>query len=322
MKQREFEQRAINFFREKKLFSEPGTILVACSGGADSIAMVHLLKRAAGIFSQKIVLAHINHNLREKESKNDEKFVIELAKKLETPIEVMSVKVGNFGGTLEQRARTIRHSALCYLAKKVNANIIAIGHNAGDRAETVLHNLARGSGLTGISAMQPKNDRIIRPILFATRLEILSYLKLLGESFVQDKTNMDLKYSRNRIRHKIIPELEKVFKGASRSIARFASIANDESMFLDRLTKQVFDSCVKVSDEEFIVDTRLLSESDPVLIRRVIRMLLMKKHEAPTLSIVDSVLGNIKSHKRKHFQLGGFDFQLFNEILKISPLRD
>ncbi len=321
MKAREFEEKAISFIRKTGMFDCCDRVLLACSGGADSVALVRLLDRLSGLFSLSLTVAHINHNLRDKASIADQIFVTRFCKSMGTPCVTLSVKISEFGGTLEERARRIRQSALEYLRKRVKAESIALGHNSGDRAETVLHNLARGSGLAGVSAMKPRNGRIVRPLLNTTRRELEEYLDELGQDYVQDESNDDLIFSRNRIRHRVIPELEKVFKGATRSISRFAQLASEDDEYLNIIAKQVFHACVKEINEGIEINTKELLSKNKAIIRRVIRMCMTDDTGTPTLSVVDTVIQRLSNKRIVEYQLGNLLFVQKKTTLLIRSLR-
>ncbi|HOO97382.1 MAG TPA: tRNA lysidine(34) synthetase TilS [Caldisericia bacterium] len=308
MKPRACEQRVVEFIRQNRMFDEKDVVvLVACSGGADSLTLLHILNKVSGIFGFSIHVAHINHNLREG-SGSDCDFVKSQASKLDIPFHSLSVRITNFNGTLEERARLIRHCALRWMAKKIGANYIALGHTSSDRAETVLHNLARGAGPAGIGTMPAKDGMIIRPVLFLQRREVENYLEAIGESYITDETNSHIEFSRNRIRHKIIPELEKIFEGASASIARYAEISRQESDFLNNYANQRLSECVRLLDDKLEIDGRYFRKHELSIRRRMMR-LIMKNSETLTLTNVDRALEFMSSCSRgSRAEIGSFEF--------------
>ncbi len=321
MKKREFEQIGISYIRKNKLLERGDSVLVGCSGGADSICLAIFLKRVCALFSCKISLAHINHNLREG-SKNDEDFVRDFATENSLDLHVVSLKIGNHKGTLEEKARNIRHAALRKIAKKSGANKVALGHTSSDRAETVIHNLARGSGLFGVGTMKPVNGSIIRPILFSTRDEVLDYLFYNNQSFIEDESNLDLNFSRNRIRHNVIPELKQIFSGTEKSISRFASISATESEYLNKIAKQLYERCVKEECGKYIIDIEEIGKIDLVIRRRILRMTMMNGLVPPTLEVVDKVIAVLESNSKRNETFGSFSLKKDKKTLIISTLRD
>ena len=188
-----------------------GTILVALSGGPDSVALFHALRAMRDRFGYRIIAAHLNHAIRGAESDRDEAFVRELCSRCEVELIVerargLSADMPN----LEERAREARHAFLNSAADRVGADYIALAHHADDQAETVLMRMLRGAGAAGLAAMAEKGPgRIIRPILSVTRAEVLTYLESIGEPFVNDSSNQSSAILRSRVRVELIPMLER-----------------------------------------------------------------------------------------------------------------
>ena len=216
------------------------TIVVGCSGGADSVALLratHALRPA----NSTLVVAHYNHRLRGLESDEDEKFVASLAQSLQStfvsnsivdPIEPQASAL-NVSSTLprdEASLREIRYQFLLRVAQTNGARYVAVAHTADDSIETVLHNLVRGtglSGLTGIAAHRDLNQDLvlIRPLIDVWRHEVVGYLKQIQQAFRQDSSNDSCAYTRNRIRHRLLPVIEEEFGAdAKTAIHRSSSI--------------------------------------------------------------------------------------------------
>ncbi|HLX36240.1 MAG TPA: tRNA lysidine(34) synthetase TilS, partial [Candidatus Binataceae bacterium] len=183
------------------------TILVALSGGPDSVAMLHALRQ----MPHRIVAAHLNHNIRGEEADRDEAFVRNVCVRwgIELAIERahgLSADMPN----LEERAREARHAFLDAAADRVGADYIALAHHADDQAETVLMRMLRGAGAAGLAAMAARGPgRIIRPMLDVTRSDVLAYLERIGEQFVNDSSNQSAALLRNRVRTELMPMLER-----------------------------------------------------------------------------------------------------------------
>jgi tRNA(Ile)-lysidine synthase len=204
-------------------------ILIAVSGGADSVALTHALHRLCPIRENSgydLVAAHLNHRLRGDESDRDERFVRDLCARLQVNLFV-EVADGLAGmSNLEERARTLRYEFLNRVAAKIDARYIALAHHAGDQAETVIMRLMRGSGAAGLAAMAPAGPgRIVRPMLTLHREEILAYLKSIGEAYVTDTTNQSPAILRNRVRHDLLPMLERDY--APRLRRRLTELATE-----------------------------------------------------------------------------------------------
>jgi tRNA(Ile)-lysidine synthase len=214
---------------------QPGAgILIALSGGADSVALVHALHRLrdrSGDGGYEISAAHLNHRLRGAESDRDEGFVRELCDRLKVNllVEVADDLAGS--SNLEERARTRRYEFLNHAAGRLQASHIAVAHHADDQAETVMLRLLRGSGAAGLAAMNAAGPgRIVRPMLTLRREQILAYLEAIGAACVTDSSNASSAILRNRVRHELLPMLERGY--APKLRRRLAGLA-DELRALD-----------------------------------------------------------------------------------------
>jgi len=218
---------------------KPGeTILVACSGGADSTALLYVLHEIRGDCDCRPVVAHFDHSLRAA-SGRDARFAHDLAADLELPfyLEKQDVRVGARarGLNLEEAGRLLRYDFLRRTAATIGAAKIATGHTLDDQAETVLMRLLRGSGPRGLSGIAPVfEDTIIRPLIEARRSEIETFLRIRGIAHREDETNQDLRYRRNDIRHRLVPYLEKNFEPAIvEKLGRLADVLAEEDRALD-----------------------------------------------------------------------------------------
>lgn len=317
MEKRSFESFLVKYARNKELFHKDERVLAACSGGPDSVAMLCALKSQKNLLEIDLSVAHVDHNLRAN-SNNDAVFVDNLSKRLDLPFICRSVKVES-AGNLENNARMARHYALNQIALELGCTLIALGHTSSDKAETILHNIARGAGTNGFSSLRPRNGNLVRPILFASRTDVLSYLEEIEQEFVTDETNEDNKFSRNRIRHNVIPELEQVFPQASRNIARLSSIIEEESEFLNELAKEGIEKCVTNAVEGRMLSVVHFSKLHFVLQRRV--LLLLCNDEYLSLNHLDDLIKFIlHSEPNKKAYLGVKTFVKVNKHrLQILP---
>lgn len=201
-------------------------ILVGLSGGADSVALTHLLLELRERFEVQVAAGHLNHRIRGAESDRDEGFVREMCARLATQLVVERAEGLEAGSAnLEERAREERYSFLNRAADDVGADSIALAHHGDDQAETVLMRMFRGAGIAGLSAMAERGPgRLLRPMLALSREEILAYLAERGIEFVEDSSNRSSAILRNRIRHELIPMLEREYApGVGRRLSEVAA---------------------------------------------------------------------------------------------------
>ncbi|GEM_PF-203013 len=244
----------------------PATVIVAVSGGADSTALLHLLTRMRAAWSLKLVVAHLDHNLRPS-SAEDATFVAEMAENWGLPMETdrLPPEALTQEGNVEANARHWRYRFLARVAVdyQVDGNPVdvAVAHTANDQAETVLMNLIRGSGLHGLVGMQAARPltmhdrvvpsvRVVRPLLNVSRSEIMQYLTEHNIPFREDPTNQDRTFVRNRVRHEIIPLLREINPQIVASLCRTAEVLNAEVKRTDSFTQLAVDSTQKVSEKE------------------------------------------------------------------------
>src|SRR5687767_4154913 len=198
------------FIESEKLCRSGDRIVLAVSGGADSVVMADLFA-AAGYFA---VVAHVNHKLRETESDQDEEFARQLAARYGWPFEARALSGAELNAdssqSIQSAARDLRYQWFEEIRRHYNCNWVATAHHADDSFETLMINLLRGTSLSGLKGIPSKRDNIIRPLLFATREQILSYTLEKNLEFRHDSSNDEDKYERNRIRHHLIPEMRRI----------------------------------------------------------------------------------------------------------------
>ena len=247
-------------------------MLVALSGGSDSVALTLLLRDLAehGGFSL-LSLAHLNHRLRPTAAR-DEQFCRDFAERVGLPIVVDSVDVASYAArerlSVEDAARRARYAFLHRAAADAGADRIAVGHTRDDQAETFLLKLIRGAGLTGLGGIYPRHGALIRPLLDVSRTELREYLTAGGWSWVEDESNEDLANPRNRVRHLVVPELDRAYGGATApSIARAAGLARDDAQWLDELAAGRYTELATRTSDGIEIDAAGLA-TEPLPVRR------------------------------------------------------
>lgn len=274
-----------------KVFLPAGckSVLCAVSGGADSVCMLHALSLADGL---KVCCAHFEHGIRGEESKNDAQFVSRLCEKWDIPFLMGSGNVPEYARDnrlgIEEAARKLRYEFLESARMTMECDYIATAHNADDNAETMLFNLARGTGAKGLCGIPQIRGNIIRPLLNVSRAEIEEYLRENGIDHVEDSTNSIDEYSRNLIRHRVMPVLAEINSGFISSMGRTAELLRQDEDYFKTQTNGFLN---KFFDGESL-PTSELSSLHPAVSSRVIRALT-----DPSLSSVhvNSILELTKS---------------------------
>lgn len=204
-------KKAIDTF---SMFRKGDSVLVGFSGGKDSVVLLHALNSLASFYGITLTALHVNHNIRGDEAMHDQQFCKEFCEKNNIPFVCASVDAVTFSENnkvgLEEGARILRYDAFYNTCRELGISKIATAHTASDNLETVLFNLARGSASTGMKGIPPVRDNIVRPLIYCTTDEVIEYAQCLGLTFVTDSTNADTDYSRNHIRHSIVPLLKNI----------------------------------------------------------------------------------------------------------------
>ena len=217
------EKKIVGFIEQHQLLSHGEKILVALSGGADSVALLLLLRQ----LDYDVEAVHCNFRLRGEESDRDEQFCISLCRREAIPLHLVHFDTRQYATlhkvSIELAARQLRYGYFEQLRSDVGAAAICVAHHRDDQVETVLMNMIRGTGLHGLTGMRPKNGRIVRPLLCVSRKEIVAWLEARGQQFVTDSSNLKDDVTRNKIRLHVIPLLEDINPLASNNISVMAS---------------------------------------------------------------------------------------------------
>lgn len=264
-----------------KLLTREDKVLVAFSGGVDSSALLVVFLELRKEWALDLFLGHFNHQLRPG-AFEDEQFVRRVAKQHSLPLFVASEDVRGYardrGLNVEEAGRALRYDFLIRTAQKIGDAKVATGHNMNDQAETFLMRLLRGSGLKGLGSIFPIIEgRVIRPLLFVERKEIEAYLRQKSIEFRRDESNLDRRFTRNKIRIDLIPYIQENFEPKIiPRICRAVSILQEEENLLEKLTRmEVHETIIQKKDEVYL-DLKATSALPRGLARRVVRDFIKK----------------------------------------------
>lgn len=269
--------RTINHtLKSHNLFPENSRILVACSGGPDSMALLYLLQDIATHrhTTYKIGVAIVDHCIRP-ESKDEVLWLQHQVEELGLPFYSATFDVPHLSKehkkSEETIGRQVRYQWLNEIAQSEGYDYISVAHHKDDQAESILAHIIRGSGLNGLTGMSVVQSEyaipVVRPLLDVTKENLLAYIGTKHISYCVDSTNEDVRYQRNRIRHRIIPELEAVNPAVVDAIVRLGSSVNEDVMVISDLTSRTFDKLVSIDDDEVRISRRALRQ-EPLAIQR------------------------------------------------------
>lgn len=254
-----------NTIKRYNLIEKRDSVLIAISGGADSVCLTYILWQLKKKYGLELRLIHFRHGLRSKKREDkEEKLIKNLAKGLRLPLTVRKINVSEYAKknklSIEEAGRNLRYRYLIDYAIKNDFDKIATGHSLDDQAETVLFNLLRGSGLPGLRGIpiirQQKGIGIVRPLLGISRKEILKYLEGNNLPFSVDETNISFSYTRNRIRHELLPLLEKYNPRVKEHLAHLAEIVREEEIKQEEKVKKIIPRLITRKGEKIILDLK------------------------------------------------------------------
>ena len=292
--------RTINHtLKSHNLFPENSRILVACSGGPDSMALLYLLQDIATHrhTTYKIGVAIVDHCIRP-ESKEEVLWLQHQVEELGLPFYSATFDVPRLSKEYKKSEETIgrqvRYQWLTEIARSEGYDYISVAHHKDDQAESILAHIIRGSGLNGLTGMSVVHFEyaipVVRPLLDVTKEDLLAYIGTKHISYCVDSTNEDVRYQRNRIRHRIIPELEAVNPAVVDAIVRLGSSVNEDVMVISDLTSRTFDKLVSIGDDEVRISRRALRQEPLAIQRRLWQRLV---------STIDSDLTLTSAHQEQ-----------------------
>lgn len=266
------------FVRKHRMIGEREKILVAVSGGPDSVALLHILWKLREELNIFLHVVHVNHLLRGEEARTDALFVQEFAEKLNLPCTVENIDVRALqketGLCLQEAAREARFAFFEREARRLKADKVALGHHADDQAETILLNLLRGAGVGGLAGIPPVRGLYIRPLLAIRRREIEEYCRVHALPFRLDPSNLKPVYTRNRIRIQLLPLLEQEYNPQLvRVLTRLGNICREENAYLETKAQAAYRQVAEQTNEGGLVFPKTLLLAQPLpLRRRILRL--------------------------------------------------
>lgn len=275
------ENKVKSYIKENRLIRERDRVLVALSGGPDSVCLLNILYNLKDELNINLGAAHINHMLRGEEADKDEEYVKELCESMEIPCYIKRVDINEYSRenklSSEMAGRKVRYDFFEKILKKDNYNKIATAHNANDQAETIIFRLIRGSGLEGLGGIKNcRDEKIIRPILCLSRFEVEQYINQKKIHPRIDKSNFEKKYNRNKIRLDILPYIKENFnKDIIQTLNRTAVLLQKDNEFLEKESVKVYKNCCIEEDEYFIIKKDTF-KNDDAIVSRVLRNALIK----------------------------------------------
>jgi len=269
------------FIYEENLINENETVILGLSGGADSATLFDIFKKLSAEINFKIIAVHINHNLRDAESLRDENFVRQLCERSNITLEVFSVDLKKYASknkmSTEEAGRFYRYECFKKIFDLHNGDKIATAHNKNDQAETLLMRIFRGTGAKGLGGINPQTGNIIRPLLYCERTEILNYCTENNLEYVEDSTNSESVYTRNKIRLELLPHIEENFnQNIIENLSNLADLLREEDNYFENKMHKLFQEIVVIKNKMMYIDIVMLENLDIVLMKRLLRFAIHK----------------------------------------------
>ena len=333
------DEKVIDIIRKQSLISDGDKLVVAVSGGADSVCLLHILARHRDGLGVELHAAHLNHQLRRAESDADAGYVLALAKKLGMPVTIDSQDVAAYRdrkkGSLEEAAREVRYKFLADIAIKVGASKVVTGHTCDDHIETILLHLLRGAGTTGLRGLQSRSAlpyaekscrlELIRPLLEIARRETVGYCRRYRLAPRSDSSNELPSFLRNRIRLELLPVLRSYNPGIDKALLRLADIAGDDISFIEEQASVVWPGLIQKDGEALYLDLNKMLALPSALQRQVFRKAVrelrgdLKDVEADH---IEAMVESLSKPAGKRFHLpGGLTLSIEYGRLVLTPTR-
>lgn len=303
--------KVLETIKKYNLIEKGDKLVLGVSGGPDSIAMLNILNEIK--MDEKIdlnfniVVAHINHMIR-KEATEDEKFVQDFCKKKDIEFYSKSIDVQKLANNnkigIEEAGRNARYEFFDEILKKTKSNKVAIAHNKNDKAETIIMNIMRGSGILGLKGMDTKREKYIRPLIECERVEIEKYCEEQKLNPRIDKTNFENEYTRNKIRNVVIPYIKKEFNpNIISTLDRLSELVREEEEYIEKQVKNIYDSLLIEEDKnQIVLDLKRFNQLEKVIKSKIILYTITrlfstskgieKVHVEDIIKLCDNNIGN------------------------------
>ncbi len=300
------------------LLAPKSKVLVALSGGADSVALLRLLLT----LGYKVEAAHCNFHLRGEESVRDEEFCRQLCEDHNVPLHLAHFDTKTYATlhkvSIEMAARDLRYNYFIQLRHDNGFDAVCVAHHKDDSVETVLLNLIRGTGIEGLKGIAPKNGHIVRPLLCIDREEILSYLSSIKQDYVIDSTNLEDDVQRNKVRLNLIPLLKEINPAASRNIAKVAQRVYDTLPMLDDAVTQSITRTVTQQDDRIRIDiNRLKQEKSPE-----VTLWYILKDKGFSSSQVEQIFASLSSQSGREWTSATHALVIDRQTIIVEPADD
>lgn len=308
--------KVINTIYENNMFIKGDKVIVAVSGGPDSMCLLNILYRLKDELGISLAVAHVNHGLRGEEADEDEAYVKKFCDSIK--VEYYSIKIDIYkiskekGISCESAGRESRYEFFEDVRKKINAQKIALAHNANDQAETVLMRIIRGTGLDGLIGIKPVRDgKFVRPLINSTRDEIEEYCRVNDISCRIDKTNFENIYTRNKIRLELLPYIKENFnKDIIGTLIRLSNIIEKDNEFIEQVSEEKYKKYCENNSEKVIIYSRAFREPEAIvtrIIRRAYNDLKGNLYDLEKIHIYDIINIQKNSTGKKIMLKGGIE---------------
>jgi tRNA(Ile)-lysidine synthase len=303
------------FIEKEDLFSKQDKILVALSGGADSVALTRILIT----LGYHCEAAHCNFELRGEESDRDEDFVRNFCRSLNIKCHSIHFETRRYAAqqsiSIEMAARELRYNWFTKICEESDCQVVAVAHHKDDSVETMLLNLIRGTGINGLLGIRPKNGNVVRPLLCASRQEVVEYLHRMNQTYVTDSTNLEDEYTRNKIRLNLLPLMEEINPSVKDGLVKTASYLNDISKVYQQAIKESIDRIFITPEKEISIE-KLMNEPAPqALLFEVLSPLGFNSTQ------VEEVYGSLNGQPGKRFISSQWQVVKDRDLLLIEKVK-